>query len=178
MEPGWQQHLLLVHHPSQPIEMGHDQCGLGRPSRFLQRWCQMKKSLLLRAGKKRKKGEKNQWCLEGIKEWENRIQLASWSPRRITSPAHCFQMPCIFPCAASSQPHHWRGSRFQHPSTTRSLGKITRKYRDNKEMWQPKKRSEIVLGLIWNTRGSRGSMEPCHIGKLKSNQTSSHCMLL
>lgn len=128
--------------------------------------------------KKEKRGKENQWCLEGIKEWENRIQLASWSPRRITSPAHCFQMPCIFPCAASSQPHHWRGSRFQHPSTTRSLGKITRKYRDNKEMWQPKKRSETVLGLIWNARGSRGSMEPCHIGKLKSNQTSSHCMLL
>lgn len=128
--------------------------------------------------KKNKKREKNQWCLEGIKEWENRIQLASWSPRRITSSAHCFQMPYIFPCAASFQPHHWRGSRFQHPYTTRSLKKTTRKSRGNKEMWQPKKRSETVLGLIWNARGSLGSMEPCHIGKLKSNQTSSHCMLL
>ena len=45
--------------------------------------------------------KRNQGCLEGIKEWENRIQAASWSPGHITAFGHSFQMPCIFECAAT-----------------------------------------------------------------------------
>lgn len=122
MEPGWQQHLLLVHHPTQPIEMGHDQCGPGRPSLFLQWWCQMKKSLLLGLKKN------HHWCLEGIKEWENRIQSTSWSPRHITSSGHCFQMPCIFPCAATSpipSLAEFRVSAFLHNTV---FGKVTKRW--------------------------------------------------
>ena len=45
--------------------------------------------------------KRNQGCLEGIKEWENRIQAASWSPGHITAFGHSFQTPCIFECAAT-----------------------------------------------------------------------------
>ena len=45
--------------------------------------------------------KRNQGCLEGIKEWENRIQAASWPSGHITAFGHSFQMPCIFQCAAT-----------------------------------------------------------------------------
>lgn len=45
--------------------------------------------------------KRNQGCLEGIKEWENRIQSASWSLGHITASGHSLQMPCIFQRAAA-----------------------------------------------------------------------------
>lgn len=45
--------------------------------------------------------KRNHGCLEGIKEWENRIQAASWSPGHITASGHSFQMPCIFQYTAT-----------------------------------------------------------------------------
>lgn len=128
------------------------------------------------------KKKTHQWCLEGIKEWENRIQSVVWSPRHITSSGHCFQMPCILPCEAAFLPLHWRSSRFQHPYTTQfweSNKEIQRQGSD--EAAQEKIQSSFtVLRLIWNAQGSLGSMGAmkCLVGKLKSDQTSNHCMLL
>ena len=96
MELGWQQNLLLVHHLFWPIGTGQGWSGLGRPLLTLSPVTVPDEEVITIQRWKR-----NQGCLEGIKEWENRIQSASWSLEHITASGHSFQMPCIFQCAAT-----------------------------------------------------------------------------
>lgn len=152
MELGWQQHLLLVHHLSWPIETGHGWEG----PHSLSSVAMADEEVITTQGWKR-----NQGCLEGIKEWENRIQSASWSLERITASGHSFQMPCIFQCAATFPRPSLEESKVSASLHRANVGRVIGMYLRKKKQCGSSKETQSFLVVLRLIQGApQGVMVP------------------
>lgn len=151
MELGWQQHLLLVHHLSWPIETGHGWEG----PHALSSVAMPDEEVITTQGWKR-----NQGCLEGIKEWENRIQSASWSLEHISASGHSFQMPCIFQCAATFPMPSLGESKVSASLHSANVGRVIGMSREGKNNVAAPKRSSFLIVLRLIQGAQQGAMGP------------------